>query len=531
MLLCLALPAQKGKTGQRKANTTAQTGKQRSARQTATTKKSTKKNTTQKKQATRQQQKKNTGPTISGLKAQKEKLLKDKNANLRRKAELEQGVKRGLENLMMLDTEISRQRKVVDTIRSNLTSLNGHITELDSQLVVLEHELADRRNRYMKSMRYMHRNRSAQDQMMFVFSADNFNQMYRRLRFNREYASFQKAQGEAVKSKQEQVSLKRQEIEESLQRKSRLLTRGEQEQKQLEGKQSEQQSQVEQLKKQHKTVQSIIEQQQKQETELNAQIDRLIAEEIAREKARQEAEARKKAAAEAARKRAEELARRKAAAEAARKENERRIAEAKAKEQRAKERARAAASKKEKEEADRQAREAERERKETERRANADNNARNREIAEAKKAEEEFRVPAADRKLSGSFEANKGRLPMPITGAYKIVRGFGTYTPEGLSHVRLQSNGWHLKGQPGSKAQCIFEGEVSGVYNIGGSYTVTVRHGKYISVYINLASVSVKKGQHVATRQQIGAIGSDNTIQFQLRNWNNLLNPSRWLGR
>lgn len=519
MLICFSVPAQKRQATQRKAKTTTvQAAKKR--QQPA-----------RKQQPAKKRQKKNSGPTISGLKAQKEKLVKDKNANIKRRAELEQGVKRGLENLMMLDTEISRQRKVVDTIRNEISALSGLITELDSQLVVLERELGDRRNRYKKSMRYMHRNRSVQDQLMFVFSADNFNQMYRRMRFNRDYASFQKAQGEAVISKQEQVNQKREELAEAKKQKSRLLARGEHEQKELEGKQTEQQTQVDQLKRQQKTVQTVIEQQQKQEAELNAQIDRLIAEEIAREKARQEAEARKKAAAEAAKKRAEELARKKAAAEAARKENERRIAEAREKEEQARQKAREAASKKEKEEADRLARKAEKERREAERRANADNTARNREIAEAKKAEEDFKTPAADRKLSGSFEANKGRLPVPITGGYKIIRGYGPYTPEGLSRVRLQSNGWHLKGQPGAKARCIFEGEVSGIYNIGGAYTVTVRHGKYISVYINLSSISVQKGQHVATRQQLGSLGSDNTMQFQLRNWSSILNPSRWLGR
>ena len=153
------------------------------------------------------------------------------------------------------------------------------------------------------------------------------------------------------------------------------------------------------------------------------------------------------------------------------------------------------------------------------------------ERTEPKKREEDYLMPSEDRKLSGSVEANRGRLPLPITGAYRLVRGFGTYSPDGLSHVRLQSNGWHLKGQSGARAQCVFDGEVSGVYYQGGSYIVTVRHGKYISAYINLSQVSVRKGQRVSTRQAIGSLGSDHTMQFQLRNWNTLLNPASWIGR
>ena len=519
LVTCLSLPAQKGRSGQRKPTMTVR--KTTAPRRKATTKKQA---TTKRKTTPRKSQ-----PTVSGLKEQKDRLAKERAANVKKKAELERGVKRGLENLMVLDTEIARQRKVVDTIRNDIARLDAHIALLDSQLVLLEHELTDRRNSYMKSMRYMHRNRSVQNQLMFVFSSDNFNQMYRRMRFNREYASYQKAQGEAVISKQQQVTATRDELAATKRQKGELLVRGQRAQQQLEGKQTEQKTQVDQLKKQQKTVQRLIEQQQRQEAELNARIDQLIAQEIAREKARREAEAKKRREAEAAKKRAEELARKRAAAEAARKENERRIAEAKERERQAKEEARRA-SREERAAAERRAREAENSRKAAEQQAKADEQARKREIAAAKKAEEDYLEPEADRKLSGSFQANKGRLPVPITGAYRLIRGMGTYTPEGTT-VQLHSNGWHLKGQPGSRARCIFDGVVSGVYYKDGFYIVTVRHGTYISAYINLSSVSVRNGQTVTTRQELGSLGSDNTMQFQLRNWTNQLNPSAWLSR
>lgn len=531
---CFSVPAQNGNT-RRKTTTTASKTQQNAKKKTTTA--------TKPKQKTRQTGKGKTGKSAvvstknlqnerKNLQNERKTLQANKAANIKKQEELKRNVKRGVENLMILDHEIEQKRKTVDTIKNDITRLDELIKLLDRQLEVLSQELEERRIRYMQSMRYMHRNRSVQNQLMFIFSADNFNQMYRRMRFSREYAAYQQAQGEAVKSKQEQVEQKRKELDQTQLQKRALLARGEHEKHLLEGKQNQQQAQVDQLKKQQKTVEALIMEQQRREAELNARIDQLIAEEIAREKARQEAEARKKAAAEAARKRAEELARKKAAAEAARKENERRIAEAKAKEEAARREAQRA-SQHERAEAERRARAAEAERRLAEQKAREDYHARQREIAEAKKAEEEFKIPAEDRKMTGGFEANRGRLPLPITGAYRLVRGFGTYTPEGVgvNHVTLQSNGWHLKGQPGAKAQSIFEGIVSGIYYQSGSYIVTVRHGKYISAYINLSAVSVQKGQHVQARTVLGNLGSDLTLQFQLRNWSSLLNPAQWLGR
>ena len=69
------------------------------------------------------------------------------------------------------------------------------------------------------------------------------------------------------------------------------------------------------------------------------------------------------------------------------------------------------------------------------------------------------------------------------------------------------------------------------VFGYGGMWNVLVRHGAYISVYCNLKSVSVHKGQKVSTRQALGSVGSDNILQFQLRKETAKLNPEAWLGR
>ena len=474
--------------------------------------------------------------TVQGLQGQKKKVAAEKAAHEKRKKELERSVKQRMDNLLVINSEIAQKRRTIDTIRRDISTLDGTIAELNTQLENLETELESHKQRYMKSMRYMHRNRSIQNRMLFVFSASDFNQMYRRLRFTNEYADFQRAQGEAVKVKQQQVEQKKQELSDSKQQMHGLLVKDESERRQLEGKQNEQQKMVDNLQREKKTVEALIAKKQQEEQQLNARIEKLIAEEVARAKAKAEAEAKRKAEAEAKKKREEELARKRAAAEAARKENERRIAAAKEREEKAKAEARAAEKKdaETKRKAEAEARKAERERKDAERKALAEDKARERDIAAARKsAEEEYTMPAADRKLSGDFASNKGRLPIPLNGAYKIVNGFGQYSVSGLSNVRLNSNGVNLKGQPGTSVRSVFDGEVSAVFQVPGTdyYIVMLRHGNYISVYCYLARVSVSKGQHVSARQTLGSVGTDGIMQFQLRNWRSPLNPLQWLSR
>ena len=512
ILACLVAAAPAQQT--RKTSAGQKTSATKTTKKTGT-KKSTAKKTTKK---TTSAQKK-PSVTVNSLKDEQAQVRQQIKEQERRLKANEQDVKKRLQNLMVINNEIADKRRTIDTIRGDITRLDGNIHVLQAQLKVL---------------RYMHRNRSIQSQMMFIFSAKNFSQMYRRLRFVREYAAYQKAQGEAVQSMQAQVTEAFEELKTSKRQKNDLLYRGEQEKKSLENKQVEQEKVVNSLKKQQKTIISIIDKQKKRDAELNAQIDKLIAEEIARAKARAEAEAKRKAEAEAAKKRAEELARKKAEAEAAARENARRIAEAKAREEKAKAEARAAAKKsaEEKAAAERAAREAEKARLAAERKAKAEAAAREKEVAAAKKSVEKVYVSSEDQRLSGNFESNRGRLPMPITGSYQIVHRFGTnHVDDVKGHVTLDKKGIDIKAQPGSPVRCIFDGEVSAVFGYAGTTVVIIRHGNYLSVYCDLASVSVSRGQKVSARQTIGRLGAEGLMQFQLRRGNEKLNPEGWLSR
>ena len=143
----------------------------------------------------------------------------------------------------------------------------------------------------------------------------------------------------------------------------------------------------------------------------------------------------------------------------------------------------------------------------------------------------------ADRELSGNFAANRGKLPMPISGAYIITSHYGQYAVEGLRNVKLDNKGIDIQGKPGAQARAIFDGKVAAVFQLNGLFNVLVRHGNYISVYCNLSSASVKSGDMVKTKQSIGQVFSDGTdngrtvLHFQLRREKEKLNPEPWLNR
>lgn len=144
-------------------------------------------------------------------------------------------------------------------------------------------------------------------------------------------------------------------------------------------------------------------------------------------------------------------------------------------------------------------------------------------------------VTPETRALSNSFEGNKGALPWPVEkGA--ITGNFGTHPHAVLKNITVKNDGIDITAPAGSSARAVFSGTVSGVFPVEGYGTVVIiRHGEYLTVYSNLADVSVSKDQKVKAKDKIGNIETSENgkcvMNFQIRKGSAILNPSGWLAR
>lgn len=137
--------------------------------------------------------------------------------------------------------------------------------------------------------------------------------------------------------------------------------------------------------------------------------------------------------------------------------------------------------------------------------------------------------------MTGSFEKNKKKMPVPITGPYLLVERFGVKNAiSGKGNVPINTGGITFEGNKGAKARCIFDGKVTAVFGSGNYAFVLVRHGKYISVYCNLKNIRVKGGSNIKAGDIIGDIAPDAKdgnprMLFQIRLEKKTLNPEEWL--
>ena len=153
---------------------------------------------------------------------------------------------------------------------------------------------------------------------------------------------------------------------------------------------------------------------------------------------------------------------------------------------------------------------------------------------ETAKTEYVYSLTPEDIKLSSSFEKNRGRLPWPVDKG-SISDYFGEQPHAELKGIMIKNNGINIETTAGSVAKSVFEGVVTGIISIPNfNNVVIIRHGEFLTVYSNLKTVSIAKGENVKTLQQIGVIYSDpNTnktkIHFEIWKGKVLLNPNGWI--
>jgi len=143
-------------------------------------------------------------------------------------------------------------------------------------------------------------------------------------------------------------------------------------------------------------------------------------------------------------------------------------------------------------------------------------------------------------KLNNSgFEANKGKLPWPVTKG-EVTRGYGKQPHPVHAGVYTYNNGVDITTVKGATVRAVYSGTVSSVIIIpGAGKAIIIAHGNYRTIYSNLQEAYVKKGDKISVKKEIGALivnadGSRSDVHFEIRKITTdgqikNLNPSYWL--
>lgn len=136
--------------------------------------------------------------------------------------------------------------------------------------------------------------------------------------------------------------------------------------------------------------------------------------------------------------------------------------------------------------------------------------------------------------IANNFRANKGKLPWPVEKGF-VSLGYGDQPHPVYKTLIVHNSGVEITTDQGASARAVFGGEVISVMVLSPvNKAVMIQHGDYFTVYQNLSSVSVNKGDKVSTKQTIGRIRTNGdsgktVLKFTISQNTTYSNPATWL--
>jgi septal ring factor EnvC (AmiA/AmiB activator) len=189
-----------------------------------------------------------------------------------------------LNQLAIINKKVNLRKQLIYQIENDLSSINQQILENQILIESLKNDLEEIKEEYAKLIYYAYKNKSSYDRVMFVFSAEDFNQAYRRLKYLQHYNRYRRKQAESIAATQLIIKEKIAELNNSKTEKTEILANRQKERDILNSEKNNQRKVVQTLSAKEKQLKKDLELKQKLAEELQNQIQKLIAEEIARSK-------------------------------------------------------------------------------------------------------------------------------------------------------------------------------------------------------------------------------------------------------
>lgn len=375
------------------------------------------------------------------------------------------------DRFLALQSQIESREALIQNLEEEIAAAEDGIARNQVVINSLSKDVSSMREEYGRTVRNAFRRKTLNNPILYILSAESLNQAFRRWLFLRKYDERRSEQAEAIRLTQEMLSKKTANLEETRLEKENLLVSMQGQKSTLTGELTEKNTMLQDLGKDEVRLKADLEKKQAAHEALNNAIEGIIQEEV--RKRVEEARSKPKPASPKPETTVKQPISSPTVANAPKKE------------------------------------------------AN-------------KAAAPEIKQVANEDDVSFNFRKNKGRLPWPVESGF-ISRGFGKQKHPTLKNIEITNNGVDIRTEDGANVRCVADGIVAGVQFVPGhDYTLIVQHGDFYTVYTNLASTSLLKGDAVKSKQNIGQVSTNNItgaseLHFEVWQLKERMNPALWI--
>lgn len=219
------------------------------------------------------------GQSMSDLRAQKENAAQAIQLTSTLLEEARKDEKASLNKLNLISSQIENRNILIQNINAEYVLLDNYMAENTEVVKMLQRDLADLKNEYAAMVRFSQKSKKSNDLLIFLLSAENLNQAYKRLLYLRQYTKYRKTQVEAINALSGLINEKAADLEKQKQQKLQLIKSKQQENLLLEREKAEQDRSVSSLRQKQQDLRKKLRDQERTQDELNRAIEKLLQEE------------------------------------------------------------------------------------------------------------------------------------------------------------------------------------------------------------------------------------------------------------
>jgi murein hydrolase activator len=383
----------------------------------------------------------------------------------------------GLQQLKMVQRKLELRKQAIENINQQVSVIDNNIGRSKNEIGQLTKELDTLKANYAQSVVYAYKSRSNYEFVNFVFSAASFNDLLHRIEYLRAYRRYREEQALTIRNTQLLLTNKVTGLKASRTEKGAVLQKQQLQKQELQSETTEKREVLSKLKAREKEITKELADKQRTDRKLKFAIQKAIDNEMTL--AMRSVEDKKRTSTKSTRSNTRSAS---AKTKTAKKKPAKIIV------------------------------------------------TRNKNTAAPTSNKSFLDATPEGMRISGGFEMNKGRLPWPVDKGY-IKAHFGNVRIEGFEDLTRVNPALTIGTDRSAAVKAVFEGVVTSIFDVEGSWAVVVKHGKYFTVYSGLSSLNVANKQQVNSGDVLGRAGAntDTEIDFIIMQEKKNLDPEKWI--
>ncbi len=187
-----------------------------------------------------------------------------------------------INQLLILNKRLEIREHLISQINNEINYIEDRITKLEEQIEKSKEEIQDIKQEYEKIIYHTYKHYNTYNRLMFILSAENFNQAYKRIIYIKQYSEYRKKQVQKIKKVQSQLEQQINELKEKKEQKIQLIQEKKVEKQKFANESQQREEMISQLKQREIELKRDLNEKRSIARKLQEEIQKFIEKETQR---------------------------------------------------------------------------------------------------------------------------------------------------------------------------------------------------------------------------------------------------------